>query len=160
VIVACQHPVPERVRPVDRVLLPHLVVDWVGVIEKRWVGQRVRFGLTKKHGLILWCQGKMKVAGLAPCFQAGRPSTPPPEVRPLDRPSPAARPRRPTLLTGNGKRVALSFSWRNLRFLSGSARPELPRRDADEALEVVGELALVREAGAGGDLRQGEIAIG
>jgi hypothetical protein len=34
---------------------------------------------------------------------------------------------------------------------------ELPRRDADEALEVMGELALVREAGAQGDLRQGEI---
>src|SRR6516165_11482475 len=37
-------------------------------------------------------------------------------------------------------------------------RPELPRRDADDALEVVGELALVREAGARGDLRQGEVA--
>jgi len=36
-------------------------------------------------------------------------------------------------------------------------RPELPRRDADYALEVVGELALVREAGAGGDLRQGQV---
>jgi hypothetical protein len=35
-------------------------------------------------------------------------------------------------------------------------RPELPRRDADEALEVMGELALVREAGAQGDLRQGQ----
>jgi ATP-dependent DNA helicase RecQ len=49
-------------------------------------------------------------------------------------------------------------------------RPELTRRDADEALEVVGELALVREAGVQGDLRRvqkwlkevkapGEIAI-
>src|SRR5215468_2737873 len=35
-------------------------------------------------------------------------------------------------------------------------RPELPRRDADEALEVVGEVALVREAHVRGDLRQGE----
>ena len=35
-------------------------------------------------------------------------------------------------------------------------RPELPRRDADEALEVVSELALVREAGVQVDLRQGE----
>jgi hypothetical protein len=36
-------------------------------------------------------------------------------------------------------------------------RPELPRGDADYALEVVGEPALVREAGARGDLRQGEV---
>src|SRR5260370_2100153 len=34
---------------------------------------------------------------------------------------------------------------------------ELPRRDADEALEVTAELALVREAGAQGDLRQGQV---
>src|SRR5262249_27109301 len=37
-------------------------------------------------------------------------------------------------------------------------RPELPRRDAEDALEVIGELALVREAGVRGDLRQGEVA--
>jgi hypothetical protein len=37
---------------------------------------------------------------------------------------------------------------------------ELPWRDADQALEVMAELALVREAGACGDLRQGEIASG
>ena len=36
----------------------------------------------------------------------------------------------------------------------------MSRRDADLALEVMGELALVREAGVSGDLRQGEIAIG
>ena len=36
-------------------------------------------------------------------------------------------------------------------------RPELPRRDADDALEVMGELALVTEAGVRGHLRQGEI---
>ena len=34
---------------------------------------------------------------------------------------------------------------------------ELARHDTDGALEVVGTLALVREAGAGGDLRQGEV---
>jgi hypothetical protein len=32
----------------------------------------------------------------------------------------------------------------------------LPRRDADEALKVTGELALVREAGVRGDLRRGQ----
>ena len=32
----------------------------------------------------------------------------------------------------------------------------MPRRDADEALKVTGELALVREAGVRGDLRQGQ----
>ena len=32
----------------------------------------------------------------------------------------------------------------------------MPRCDADDALEVVGELALVREAGVQGDLRQGK----
>jgi hypothetical protein len=32
----------------------------------------------------------------------------------------------------------------------------LPRRDADEPLDVVGELALFREPGARGDPRQGE----
>ena len=35
--------------------------------------------------------------------------------------------------------------------------PELSRRDADYALEVVRELALVREPGDGGDLRQGQV---
>src|SRR5262245_5224541 len=35
-------------------------------------------------------------------------------------------------------------------------RPELTGRDADHALEVAGELALVREAGVRGDLRQGQ----
>ncbi len=39
-------------------------------------------------------------------------------------------------------------------------RLELPRRDANQALEVVGELALVREAGVRGDLRKGEVASG
>jgi hypothetical protein len=42
--------------------------------------------------------------------------------------------------------------------LDSCGRPELPRRDPDEALEVMAELALVREAGVRGDLRQGEVA--
>src|SRR5262249_26430809 len=52
-----------------------------------------------------------------------------------------------------------------VRFLGGACgllgdscgRPERPRRDADYALEVTGELVLVPEAGARGDLRQGEV---
>ena len=36
-------------------------------------------------------------------------------------------------------------------------RPELSRRDADQALEVEGELALVREPDPRRDLRQGEV---
>jgi hypothetical protein len=54
---------------------------------------------------------------------------------------------------GNGKGVAV-------RFLGGTCGlPELPRGDADEALEVTGELALVRVAGIRGDLRQGQVAV-
>src|SRR5262249_20722021 len=65
----------------------------------------------------------------------------------------------PTPFTGNGKGEEAPFSWRDLRRFVGSyARPELPRRDADYALEVMGELALVREPGVRGDLRQGEVA--
>ena len=61
----------------------------------------------------------------------------------------------------NGKGDEVPFSWRDLRRFVGSyARPELSRRDAEEALEVMGELALVREAGVRGDLRQGEVAAG
>ena len=37
--------------------------------------------------------------------------------------------------------------------------PELPRRDADEALEVVAELALIRESGTGRNLCQGEVTV-
>src|SRR5262249_55036658 len=75
-------------------------------------------------------------------------------------PAPAAR-SRACLLRRNGKGEEVPFSWRDLRRFVGSyARPELPRRDADEALEVVGELALVREAGARGDLRQGQVVFG
>jgi hypothetical protein len=32
-------------------------------------------------------------------------------------------------------------------------------RDADDALEVMGELALIREAGAGRDICQGEVTV-
>src|SRR5262245_45108472 len=75
-------------------------------------------------------------------------------------PAAAAR-RRACLLRRNGKGEEVPFSWRDLRRFVGSyARPELSRRDADEALEVMGELALVREAGVRGDLRQGEVASG
>src|SRR5262249_34802366 len=76
-------------------------------------------------------------------------------------PAPAALRRRACLLRRNGKGDEVPFSWRGLRRFVGSyARPELPRRDADQALEVMGELALVREAGVRGDLRQGEAASG
>src|SRR5262249_27171274 len=37
--------------------------------------------------------------------------------------------------------------------------PELPWRDADQALEVRGDLALGPEAGAGGDLRRGQATL-
>src|SRR6516164_1079370 len=61
----------------------------------------------------------------------------------------------------NGKGDEVPFSWRDLRRFVGSyARPELPRRDANQALEVMRELALVREAGVRGDLRQGEVSSG
>src|SRR6516225_4529359 len=76
-------------------------------------------------------------------------------------PAPAALRRRACLLMRNGKGDAVPFSWRDLRRFGGSyARPELPRRDADEALEVMGELALIREAGARGDLHQGQVVFG
>jgi hypothetical protein len=59
----------------------------------------------------------------------------------------------------NGTGVALLFLGGTCGLLGDSCgRPELPRRDADEALEVMGELALVREAGAQSDLRQGQVA--
>src|SRR5262245_3940177 len=64
----------------------------------------------------------------------------------------------PTPLIGNGKGVALWVLGGACGLLGDSCgRPEPPRRDADYALEVAGELALVREAGVHGDLRQGEI---
>src|SRR5262249_21672372 len=54
-----------------------------------------------------------------------------------------------------------AVSWRGLSVLGDSCgHSELPRRDADYALEVMRELALVREAGVRGDLRQGGVAPG
>ena len=61
----------------------------------------------------------------------------------------------------NGKGDEVPFSWRDLRRFVGSyARPELPRRDPDQTLEVMGELALIREPGVRGDFRQGKFASG
>src|SRR5262245_2316868 len=75
-------------------------------------------------------------------------------------PAPAALRRRACLFMKNGKGDEVPFSWRDLRRFVGSyARPELSRRDADQALEGMGELALVREAGAYRDLRQGEVRV-
>src|SRR5262249_12973727 len=67
----------------------------------------------------------------------------------------------PTPFTGNGKRVAVPILGGTYGCLGGSyARPELPRGDADYALEVMGELALIREPGVRGDLRQGQFGSG
>src|SRR6516165_2066334 len=61
---------------------------------------------------------------------------------------------------GNGKGVVLPLLARTCDLLANSCGPaELSRRNTDEALESVGELALVREAGVCGDLRQGEVAF-
>ena len=61
---------------------------------------------------------------------------------------------------GNVKGVALvSLGGTSGRLGDSCGRPELPRRDAEEALEVTGELALVREAGVRGDLRQGQVGF-
>src|SRR5215510_7365956 len=76
-------------------------------------------------------------------------------------PAPAALRRRACPLMRNGKGDEMPFSWRDLRRFVGSyARPELPRCDADDSLEMVGELALVTEPGVRGHLRQGEVASG
>jgi hypothetical protein len=74
------------------------------------------------------------------------------------RPHPAKDQPGASLLMRNGKGVARQLLAGNCR-LSGDScgRPELPRRDADEALEVAAEVALVREAGGQGDLGQGEV---
>src|SRR6516165_8059490 len=56
-----------------------------------------------------------------------------------------------------GGRAGVSF--RDLRHLGVSCgHPELARRDAEQALEVMTEYALAREAGASGDLCQGAVA--
>src|SRR5262249_49468615 len=63
------------------------------------------------------------------------------------------------LLMSNGKVGRRGDSSRDLRLLCDSCgHPELSRRDADEALEVMTEHALAREARVRGDLRQGEVA--
>ena len=73
--------------------------------------------------------------------------------RPIGDRSPG-QPCRPTLLMGNGKGLALRFLRGTCGSLGNSCgHPELPRCEADEALEVIGELALVREARVGGNLR-------
>src|SRR5499433_518408 len=67
----------------------------------------------------------------------------------------------PTPFTGNGKGVAVPILGGTSGFLGGSyAHQELPRCDADNALEVMGELALIREPGVRGDLRQGPFGSG
>src|SRR6516225_8218362 len=76
-------------------------------------------------------------------------------------PAPAALRRRACLLMRNGKGDEMPLSWRDLRRFVGSyARPELPRGDADQALEVMGELALIREPSVRGHLRQGQFGSG
>src|SRR5262249_16363120 len=63
------------------------------------------------------------------------------------------------LLMSNGKVGQAGVSSRDLRLLGDSCgHPELSRRDADEALEVMTEPALARETRVRGDLRQGEVA--
>jgi hypothetical protein len=60
---------------------------------------------------------------------------------------------------GNGTGGFLEFLGGTCDLLGDSCgHLELPRRDADYALEVVGKLALVREAGVRGNLRQGQVA--
>jgi hypothetical protein len=67
--------------------------------------------------------------------------------------------RRLNPLTSNGKGVAVRFLGGACGLLGDSCgRPELPRRDADQALEVMAELALVREADVRSDHRQGQVA--
>ena len=61
--------------------------------------------------------------------------------------------------SGNASNCATSSSLVR-RLFDSCGHPELSRRDADCALEVVGELALVTEAGVRGHVRQGEVAAG
>jgi hypothetical protein len=53
VVVARQHPAPERIRPRHGVSSPHPAIDGVGVLEARGVGQRVRFSCIGEHKLVL-----------------------------------------------------------------------------------------------------------
>src|SRR5262245_48158698 len=60
----------------------------------------------------------------------------------------------------DGKGGRSPVSWWDLPLFGDSyARPELPRRNADQALEVLAELALVRESGGRRDLGQGEVTV-
>src|ERR1700751_2736575 len=59
----------------------------------------------------------------------------------------------------NDKEGVLPFIARTCGLLSDSCGPaELSWREPDNALEMVGELALVGEAGSGGELRQRKVA--
>ena len=59
----------------------------------------------------------------------------------------------------NDKEGVLPFIGRTCGLLGDSCgSAELSWRNPDDALEMVGELALVGEAGAGGDLRQRKVA--
>jgi hypothetical protein len=72
--------------------------------------------------------------------------------------TPLRSPPTPTRLMGNGKGFTVGFLGGTCGGLGDSCGcPEPPRRDADEALEVTGELALVREPGAVSRLGQGQI---
>src|SRR5215475_9617200 len=60
----------------------------------------------------------------------------------------------------NGKGPATWIRGGNCGLLGDSCgRPEPTRRDADQTLEVMREMALIREAGARRNLCQGEVAI-
>src|SRR5246127_559034 len=66
---------------------------------------------------------------------------------------------RPMWFKLNDKEGVLPFIARTCGLLSDSCGPaELSWREPDNALEMVGELALVGEAGSGGDLRQRKVA--
>src|SRR5262245_23826660 len=65
-----------------------------------------------------------------------------------------------TRLMRNGKGGRSSVSWRDLPLFGDfCTHPELPGCDADGAVEVIGELALGREAGAGSELRQEQVTF-
>jgi hypothetical protein len=70
VVVARQHPAPERIRPIHGVSSPHPVIDGVGVLEERGVSQRVRFGLRGEHGLVLLFHGKLRETGSVNALEA------------------------------------------------------------------------------------------
>src|SRR5262249_47558920 len=106
-----------------------------------------------------------RLAALRPPMMLNHSRSPPPQCVPqwvdgrLAYTGPMHGPTTP--FTGDGKRVAMPILGGTYGFLGGSyAHQELPRRDADNALEVMGELALIREPGVRGDLRQGQFGSG